>query len=225
VAIYFGAFLILFLETFTVPPAHLPDIFVVLNVLLSCAVFGLGWLWGLMRLVLEAWSLIGLGMTAPASRHRSEGVYSPTLQQNGRNRFLSPSDTDFTLGVRTPTQPDIARHDAAYAQQGQPIRRSSSVASSSRTATRRSQRSPLLTSEEVPEAQDEDSARHESKRTSNRLSPVDLFTSSLSPNSGNISTQVSPSKTALPPSRHRSFDKETEEDGARYRSSTMAEFL
>ncbi|GAA6037458.1 hypothetical protein JCM8097_008197 [Rhodosporidiobolus ruineniae] len=43
------------------PPPHLPDLFPVLNLTLSCAVFGMTWLWASKRVVQEGWALVGLG--------------------------------------------------------------------------------------------------------------------------------------------------------------------
>ncbi|KDE08548.1 hypothetical protein MVLG_01325 [Microbotryum lychnidis-dioicae p1A1 Lamole] len=42
------------------PPAHLPDLFVVMNLTVSCAVFGLGYLWASKRLVQEGWAVVGM---------------------------------------------------------------------------------------------------------------------------------------------------------------------
>ncbi|SCV68168.1 BQ2448_289 [Microbotryum intermedium] len=42
------------------PPAHLPDLFVVMNLTMSCAVFGLGYLWASKRLVQEGWAVVGM---------------------------------------------------------------------------------------------------------------------------------------------------------------------
>ncbi|BGP11435.1 Glucosyltransferase-like protein [Rhodotorula toruloides] len=50
------------LESLASPPAHLPDLFPVLNLTLSAGVFGLAWLWATKRLTQEAWALGGLGM-------------------------------------------------------------------------------------------------------------------------------------------------------------------
>ncbi|GAA5896310.1 hypothetical protein JCM5296_002942 [Sporobolomyces johnsonii] len=49
------------LEALTDPPAHLPDLFAVLNLTLSAGVFGVGWLWASKRLGQEGWALGGLG--------------------------------------------------------------------------------------------------------------------------------------------------------------------
>lgn len=48
-----------FLELITTPPSHLPDLFPVLNLTMSCGVFGLAWLWGGKRLGQESWAIGG----------------------------------------------------------------------------------------------------------------------------------------------------------------------
>ncbi|GAA5930155.1 dolichyl-P-Glc:Man(9)GlcNAc(2)-PP-dolichol alpha-1,3-glucosyltransferase [Sporobolomyces koalae] len=47
------------LELVTNPPVHLPDLFPVLNVVLSAGVFGLAWLWVGKRLAQESWAIGG----------------------------------------------------------------------------------------------------------------------------------------------------------------------
>jgi hypothetical protein len=49
------------LETISSPPPHLPHLFWVLNLGLSCGIFGLSFLWGLKRQIEEGWALVGLG--------------------------------------------------------------------------------------------------------------------------------------------------------------------
>ncbi|GAA5865643.1 hypothetical protein JCM8547_007674 [Rhodosporidiobolus lusitaniae] len=46
------------LELLTPPPPHLPDLFVVANVSVSCGVFALAWLWAARRGVMEGWALL-----------------------------------------------------------------------------------------------------------------------------------------------------------------------
>ncbi|GJN94359.1 hypothetical protein Rhopal_007433-T1 [Rhodotorula paludigena] len=60
-ASYLVVFLLHTLETLASPPAHLPDLFPVLNLTLSAGVFGLAWLWATKRLTQEAWALGGIG--------------------------------------------------------------------------------------------------------------------------------------------------------------------
>lgn len=54
-------------EVVASPPAHLPDLFVVLNLTLSAIVFGLAFLWAVKRSLQEGWAVVGISM-APMSR-------------------------------------------------------------------------------------------------------------------------------------------------------------
>ncbi|KAG8897754.1 Glucosyltransferase-like protein [Tulasnella sp. 403] len=47
------------------PPARYPDLFTVLNVLVSGSVFGLAWLWGLRKQFEAGWAIGGLSATGP----------------------------------------------------------------------------------------------------------------------------------------------------------------
>lgn len=60
-AFYAGAILLHIFEYFLPPPDHLPDIYPVLNVLLSTPVFVITWLWSIKRMVEVSWALGGLG--------------------------------------------------------------------------------------------------------------------------------------------------------------------
>ncbi|KAA1101668.1 Glucosyltransferase-like protein [Puccinia graminis f. sp. tritici] len=48
-------------EKLTMPPSRLPDLFVVLNQSLSFATFSVSYLWSLLRIYEEAWTLVGFG--------------------------------------------------------------------------------------------------------------------------------------------------------------------
>lgn len=55
-------------------PARYPDLYVVLNVLVSFGVFGLAWLWGNKKLLEGAWAMGGIGTNrsrSSASKARS----------------------------------------------------------------------------------------------------------------------------------------------------------
>jgi len=66
------------LEAVATPPAHLPDLFVVLNVELCAAVFGLSFLWSLTRLAEESWALVGgLGADSMASPRSNASLSLP----------------------------------------------------------------------------------------------------------------------------------------------------
>lgn len=69
------------LEFLLAPPSHLPDLFPVLNVLISTPVFALTWLWSIKRGIEVAWALGGLG----GASHAVEGVKKTdgTARPNG----------------------------------------------------------------------------------------------------------------------------------------------
>ncbi len=50
-------------------PRSYPDLYVVFNVLLSFAVFGIAWLWGMRKLLEGAWGLGGFGLGS-SKRHK-----------------------------------------------------------------------------------------------------------------------------------------------------------
>ena len=55
-------------EVFFIPPASLPDLYPVLNVLLSAGIFGLAWLWSIRRLVEISWAMGSLGSGVQPAR-------------------------------------------------------------------------------------------------------------------------------------------------------------
>ena len=250
---YFACSLVLFLESVTTAPKHLPDLYVVLNVLISCGVFGLGWLWSLKRLVEEAWGLVGLG----GGKGAGNGHLSPTsASHDERRRFLSPSESEFSLydgriaperGSRR-TSSDGRRAASPYLPEERRERssaRSASVASSStRTARQRPTRSPLVSPQELP---DEDEPLHEpppytgmssafsrssGRGTRGRLAstdfdaPVNGFerVSRTQQHLGDVSTHVSPSKTIVPRSREAFHVDQVMEEENRWRQGMLREF-
>ncbi|KAG1739481.1 uncharacterized protein EDB91DRAFT_1053925, partial [Suillus paluster] len=60
------------LELAVTPPARYPDLFAVLNVLVSTPVFGLIWLWSIKRSAEVSWAISGL----PGKREKKEGPSS-----------------------------------------------------------------------------------------------------------------------------------------------------
>lgn len=59
------------LESVANPPTHLPDLFVVLNLTLSAAVYGLAFLWGSKRSLQEGWSVVGMSMLGSNEKRMS----------------------------------------------------------------------------------------------------------------------------------------------------------
>ena len=65
------------------PPSRYPDLFAVLNVLISTPVFGLTWLWSIKCGVEVGWALSGLGSISRVSNKSSkekEDADSATLK-------------------------------------------------------------------------------------------------------------------------------------------------
>jgi len=87
-AVYIAIIILHLLELMVAPPARYPDLFPVLNVLISTPVFVLIWLWSIKRSVEVSWAITGL----PGKRGKMEGVPSSTP--------VTPSKS--TLG-RSPT--------------------------------------------------------------------------------------------------------------------------
>lgn len=250
IAAYFGAIVITFLESFSTPPSHLPDLFVVLNVVMSCGLFGLGWLWSLTRLMEESWGLVGLGIGKSDGIALSQLQHEPFAVAPSFSR-MSRSGSEYSIADRRSPSPLTAGSLSVLDNGGRDFhqRRSASVASSSRTATRRHRRSPLLSPDELPEESDSypppishqtlrpEAAQH--RRTSSSSTYASKSSSynaprhrDRSPNLGDMSTHVSPSKTIVPTSnasrssRHDRIGNEqslaSEED--RWRKATLGDF-
>lgn len=98
-AVYTAIIALHLVELIVAPPARYPDLFPVLNVLVSTPVFGLIWLWSIKRSVEVSWAMSGL----PGKRGKTEGVSSSTPVPLLRSTF-SRSPTVETirgeLGVR-----------------------------------------------------------------------------------------------------------------------------
>jgi hypothetical protein len=57
------------------PPASLPDLYTVLNILLSAGIFGLSWLWSIKRLVEISWAMGPLGSSIQNLDHPGTRVH------------------------------------------------------------------------------------------------------------------------------------------------------
>ena len=72
-AVHVGMFGLHILELIFAAPARYPDLFPVLNVLLSAPVFGLIWVWSIKRGIQVGWALGGLGPSAISTPSASVG--------------------------------------------------------------------------------------------------------------------------------------------------------
>lgn len=69
-------------ELLVAPPPRFPDIFPVLNVLISTPVFALVWLWSVKRGVEVSWALGGLGTRSKTSASQKKPI-SASISANG----------------------------------------------------------------------------------------------------------------------------------------------
>ncbi|KAH8920176.1 glycosyltransferase family 57 protein [Atractiella rhizophila] len=74
---YTGIIILHLLETITTPPPHLPDLFPVLNLTLSTAVFGLSFLWGSKRVAQECWAATSWFAGADPPSHLTSTATNP----------------------------------------------------------------------------------------------------------------------------------------------------
>ncbi|KAI0670836.1 glucosyltransferase [Trametes maxima] len=95
VAIYSACLALHIAELAFSPPARLPDIFPVLNVLVSTPVFALVWLWSIKRGVEVSWALGGLGSRSS----NNTSAKKPTPFPSDGRRDLSPGSADGDIRV------------------------------------------------------------------------------------------------------------------------------
>ncbi|KAG0696080.1 glycosyltransferase family 57 protein [Suillus ampliporus] len=84
------------LELTVTPPARYPDLFPVLNVLVSTPVFGLIWLWSIKRSVEVSWAMTGL----PGQREKKAGPSSASAIPTSSRAALGHSSMRGETGVR-----------------------------------------------------------------------------------------------------------------------------
>ena len=235
---------VLFLDSLATPPTHLPDLFIVLNVILSCGIFGVGWLWSLSRLLEEAWGLVGLGNGAKDSTSMS------ALGLSTRRRRLSdeygrlPSESEHSFqgsNGRNPNPSDVMHPDAldmtsdrSWSHEKErllPIE-------GSRIYARRSRMSPLVSPDETveedllsPPAYGQYIHSRSSSSSSFKNDKPELRSREHSFKKGTISTHVSPSKTDIaykPRGRHtasyNNLDQEVVREADRWHQATLQEF-
>ncbi|KAK7681619.1 hypothetical protein QCA50_015352 [Cerrena zonata] len=95
-AIYTAIITLHALELLIPPPTHLPDLYPVLNVLISTPVFALTWLWSIKREVEVSWALGGLG---PSSASSTKSAPLPTSSSSVRPGLPDRKLTSDRLGV------------------------------------------------------------------------------------------------------------------------------
>ncbi|TFK88205.1 glycosyltransferase family 57 protein [Polyporus arcularius HHB13444] len=104
-AVYTACFAFHLAELLISPPARLPDIFPVLNVLISTPVFALVWLWSIKRGIEVSWALGGLGSRSKATQKPASGsiVAKPSVEvsADGEAHNSSESVLPRASGMRT----------------------------------------------------------------------------------------------------------------------------
>lgn len=143
-AVYLTCFILLVAESIIPPPARLPDIYPVLNVLISTPIFALTWLWSIKRGIEVSWASGGLGSSgstthppqAPALKtHISTDSTSTTASISSPRRFSSvetgvPKDwqrkVSATSGVGEGPKGLVRKRSLGY-KQGAGILRTASV--------------------------------------------------------------------------------------------------
>lgn len=102
-------------EATAAPPAHLKDLFVVLNLTLCCGVFGLAWLWGLKRQLQEGWALGGLGFgsanVAGAGSTKGPGSVSNAGRNGGADPHRHKEIVDSAPTSRLSAKPSVLDGD------------------------------------------------------------------------------------------------------------------
>ncbi|ETW81711.1 glycosyltransferase family 57 protein [Heterobasidion irregulare TC 32-1] len=84
--VYAACFALHILEFVFLPPARYPDLFPVLNVLISTPIFVLTWLWSMKSLIEARWTVGGLGLGTRSRR--------PSMSDKGHSDVQTPATED-----------------------------------------------------------------------------------------------------------------------------------
>lgn len=92
--VYLGCALLHLLEFAYRPPARYPDLFTVLNVLLSTPVFLFTWLWSIKAIIEAHWTVGGLGAGELKEKKAGPGMVFPgeSVGPDGVSSALAPLD-------------------------------------------------------------------------------------------------------------------------------------
>ena len=90
--VYLGCALLHLLELVYRPPARYPDLFPVLNVLLSTPVFFFIWLWSIKSIIEARWTVGGLSVVEPKEKKSDPGVAFPSEDTGSVSSALAPPD-------------------------------------------------------------------------------------------------------------------------------------
>ena len=88
--VYLGCALLHLMELVFRPPARYPDLFPVLNVLLSTPIFFFTWLWSIKSITEARWAVGGL--SAGGSKEKKANLMFPTESSGGVSSALPAMD-------------------------------------------------------------------------------------------------------------------------------------
>ncbi|KAH9841629.1 glycosyltransferase family 57 protein [Rhodofomes roseus] len=94
-----GCLVLHVLELLFSPPARYPDLFPVLNVLLSTPVFGLAWLWSIRRGVEVSWALGGLGPSSGSGTVPNTPTHHKATVSRSENGDVGEASGAAPLGI------------------------------------------------------------------------------------------------------------------------------
>ena len=111
--VYLGCALVHLLELVYPPPARYPDLFPVLNVLLSTPVFLFTWLWSIKSIIEARWTAGGLSVGEPKEKKAGLGTRFPSesLGPGGVSSAVSPLE-----GVRNRREGGLRTQSLGYAK-------------------------------------------------------------------------------------------------------------
>ncbi|EMD39848.1 glycosyltransferase family 57 protein [Gelatoporia subvermispora B] len=112
IAVYGACAILHLLELMITPPSRLPDIYPVLNVLISTPVFVFAWLWSIKRGVEVGWALGGIG--ASSSRHADHKISASSTVANGPSStgIKENSDSGIPAGAKPGTRRSLGFADS-----------------------------------------------------------------------------------------------------------------
>ncbi|KAI9465420.1 glycosyltransferase family 57 protein [Lactarius psammicola] len=117
---YLGCALLHLMEIVFHPPARYPDLFPVLNVLLTMPIFFFTWLWSIKSIIEARWTAGGLSVGGP--KEKKADLAFPTESPGGVSSALAPVE-----GVRNRREGGLRAQSLGYAGKRQTYLRATSV--------------------------------------------------------------------------------------------------
>jgi alpha-1,3-glucosyltransferase len=109
--VYLGCALLHLLEFAYRPPARYPDLFPVLNVLISTPIFLFAWLWSIKSIIEARWTVGGLSVGEPKEKKSDLGMRFPSesLGPSGVSSAIAPVE-----GVRNRREGGLRTQSLGY---------------------------------------------------------------------------------------------------------------